>query len=182
MPEPHVVMGQRNQRDSCSQLAGLTPLALSARPLSEMPRLTSPSPQIPAEAACSEPTLLAPPPFPFSPIPLRSVPFQTAKITCLASATWEVWKGGLVGRPKAFRGSLLTAHSLPGLGLCERWCPSSKAGNPEVLQSSPCTSWGYLSMSKKQRLYSTFFSGPQLCWFPLALPLLLHVNPLSSAT
>lgn len=97
--------GSKKPEGQLSSASRINTLPLPARPLTEMPRLTSPSLQMPAEADCSEPTLLAPPPpFPFSSIPLRPVLFQAAKITCPASAAGEVGKGGLTGRPKAFRG------------------------------------------------------------------------------
>lgn len=169
MPEPHVVMGQRNQRDSCPQLAGLTPLTLPARPLAEMPRLTSPSPQMPAEAACSEPTLLAP----THTFPIFSYSTQTCAFPgCQDHLSGKCRWGGREGRPdwkaQGLQRLLCSLHTHCQAWVCaEGWCPSPKAGNSEVLQGSPCTGWG---ISPRLRNEDSIPLSSQFCWFPLALP------------
>lgn len=148
-------MGQRNQRDSCPQLAGLTPLTLPARPLAEMPRLTSPSPQMPAEAACSEPTLLAPHLSHFL------LFHSDLCLSRLPRSPGEVGKGGLTGRPKAFRGfsapCTLTARPVLRGG--------AHPPRPEIQRS--CTGW---EISPRLRNEDSIPLSSQLCWFPLALP------------
>lgn len=147
MPEPHMVMDQRNQRDSCPQLARLTPLALPARPLSEMLRLTSPSLRCLQRQTAQSPLCL-PPTFSIFSYSTQTCAFPGCQDHLSGNCHW----GGREGRPdwkaQGLQRLLCSLHTHHQASVCaEGWCSFPKARNPEVLQGSPCTGLGNLSMS-----------------------------------